>query len=113
MEILDPSDEFRPIDDEKLEFLFSLIDSCEKIESLPALDEQSRNEMAIIKHNFLVVISQAMAGYHLYKTIASLSKDLYVDLNEIIEKTLPPVRPMSLRNYEKALSEFGDFSFDS
>jgi hypothetical protein len=103
MEIVDPVDEFRPIDDEKLDFLFGLIDACERIGSLDCLSESDRTEMTIIKHNFMVVVSQAMAGYQLYSAFSQIAKDLYCDLNEMIEKTLPPVRPISLRNFETAI----------
>jgi hypothetical protein len=103
MEIIDPSEEFKPIDSERFTVLISLVQRMEELATDETITYDIRQELGIFAHQFAVLMSQAMAGYELYKAVYDLALRLYADLATQTYELGVTTRPESLADFEQLL----------
>jgi len=110
MEIIDPSDEFAPLDQEKIDFLIELCSDLKDLESNDWLSTKDQECLKLTQHHMMVLMAQVIAGFELFKSRSSLAKDLYSDLKILIQEKNLDAMPPSLNAYEAMFVE--DFDFD-
>lgn len=112
MEIIDPADEFSPLEGDRLDFLLTI---CSHLEGLSENDWLSNDDQEYIKlarHHMMVLMAQGMAGYELFKTTNSLSRDLYEDIQSLCREHQVMSIPKSVVRYEKYLADGPLFNCD-
>jgi len=82
MEIIDPSDEFAPLDGDKLDFLIGLCAHLDELSAYDFLSSDDQECLRMAQHHIMVLIAQCMAGYELFKSRSELAVALYNDLGE-------------------------------
>jgi len=105
MEIIDPADEFAPLQGDRLDFLLII---CAQLEALAESEWISSDEqecLNLARHHMMVLMAQVMAGFDLFSNVSELAKLLYSDLLEIHESQTLPKIPNSLSAYEAFIAD--------
>jgi hypothetical protein len=112
MEIIDPRDEFAPLDGDKLDFLIGLCAHLDELSAYEFLSSDDQECLRMAQHHIMVLIAQCMAGYELFKSRSDLAMALYRDLcSFLIDHDLDDT-PQSMIDYVAAIEEGEELSLD-
>lgn len=95
MEIIDMEDEFKPLDEERIEFVVGLaIDIKEIADRAECLTDIEKQIIRLASHQMMVMTSMTLAGYDLYSSHMQHADALYSDaatMMKIIQTRAPHV----------------------
>lgn len=109
MDIINHEDEFKPFDDDRVEFISGLVADVQAIQQSDNLTEREKDILGVAAHNMLVMLSMTLAGYELYTTFRQHAADLYRDaerMTKVVDTVAPKMAPLMPR---EAVIEYANF----
>lgn len=89
MDIIDPENEFMPIDEEKADYLIALAEDVRSIGTKSELTVVDGEILGVAANNMLILICQAMGGFDLYANFRQHAIALFTEatlMRCVIEK---------------------------
>lgn len=86
LEIIDAEDEFKPLDEQRIEFIVGLATDIKDIAQHSNLGDIEKQIIELASHQMLVMVSMTLAGYDLYTQHIHHAIDLYEEASKWMDR---------------------------
>ena len=112
MDLIDPENEFMPIDDDKAEFLIRLAEDVRRIGLNGSVSEHEGEILGVAANNMLILICQAMGGFDLFASWRDHAMAVFTEatmMRFLLDRIKDDLRTAELGLTYEALENFKDY----